>query len=130
MEVNSWISGVPKGGGVMPWVAVAGAAAVAASPVGRMGFSFAAKVVQVLAKNTAAAVLSVAVVAMALTTTISLLVDFPEPAVHDEFSYVLAGETFAHGRLTNPKHALWEFFETVYVIHDPTYQSKYPPGQG
>jgi hypothetical protein len=130
MEVNSWISGVPRGGGVMPWVAMVGTAALAASPLGRTAFSFAAKVAQMLAKNTAAAVLSVAVVAMALTTTISLLVDFPEPAVHDEFSYVLAGETFAHGRLTNPKHPLWEFFETVYVIHDPTYQSKYPPGQG
>src|SRR6476646_2483480 len=130
MEVDNWITGLPKGGGAVPWIAMAATTAVAASPVGRWFFSVAGKIADRLAKNTATAVLTVAMIGMALTAAISILVNFPEPAVHDEFCYVLSGQTFARARLTNPKHPLLEFFETIYVIHDPTYQSKYPPGQG
>ena len=76
----------------------------------------------------AMSVLFVLIIAARLLALLRL--PLPIPGIHDSFSYLLMGDTFAHGRLTNPTHPMWVSFETFHVNWLPTYSSMYPPAQG
>lgn len=54
----------------------------------------------------------------------------PSPDIYDEFCHLLVADTLRHFRLANPMHPLHQFFETFFVLQEPTYSSIYPIGQG
>jgi len=54
----------------------------------------------------------------------------PVPDIYDEFSHLLVADTLRHFRLANPAHPFHQFFETFFVLQEPTYSSIYPAGQG
>ncbi len=76
------------------------------------------------------AVLVVGLAALGLRLALLPLFPIPEPVVHDEFGYLLAADTYSHGRLTNPAHPMGVHFERFGVIQRPTYQCFAQPAQG
>jgi hypothetical protein len=74
----------------------------------------------------------IALAALPVILRLALLPHHPAPVpdIYDEFGHLLVADTLRHFRLANPPHPMHRFFETFFVLQDPTYSSIYPPGQG
>jgi hypothetical protein len=83
-----------------------------------------------LARRRALAVLSVGLAALVLRLALLPVAPIPLPFVPDDFSFLLAADTFLHGRLANPTPAMWIHFESIHIDMQPTYGSMYFPAQG
>lgn len=83
-----------------------------------------------MARRRAVSVLFVGSFAFSLRLAILAWCPIPLPFLPDDFSHLLAADTFAHGRLTNPTPAMWIHFESIHIDMKPTYMSMYFPAQG
>ena len=83
-----------------------------------------------LAEHTGWSMLLLAALPIALRLALLPQYPIPTPNVSDDFSYLLLADTLRHLRLANPPHPLHQFFETFFVLQEPTYSSIFPLGQG
>ena len=110
--------------------AIAFAAAFAWPRLGNSWFSRAERLFGRLARRQGLAVVTIATSTFLLRLALLPVFPIPLPFTPDDFSNLLASDTFAHGRLTNPSPAMWTHFETIHVDVKPTYMSMYFPAQG
>lgn len=93
-------------------------------------FSRVERIGRALSRDRKKAMLSAALFPMLLRALMLPWFPPPPPQIHDEFSYLLQGDTFAHGRIANPTPPYWQHFESEYVLLQPSYASQYQPAQG
>lgn len=88
------------------------------------------RVLAVVARRPRLAVVLPGLTLLLLRVAILPLAPIPLPFLPGDFSFLLAAETFASGRLTNPTPAMWTAFESFHIDMHPSYMSMYFPAQG
>ncbi len=64
----------------------------------------------------------------ALNTSLVLYLN-PQPAIYDEFAYLIGADLFSQGKICAEQHPYWKHFEAFMIISQPVYCSKYLPLQ-
>ena len=98
--------------------------------LGSAWFSRIERAFRQLARRKSLSVAVVGLTAFFLRLALLPMCPIPLPFVPDDFSFLLAADTFASGRLTNPTPAMWPNLESIHVTMQPTYMSMYFPAQG
>ena len=106
------------------------ALAMALPRLGSGFFAWVERLFTGLARRKGLAVAVVGISDLALRLAVLPIFPIPKPIVPDDFSFLLAADTFASGRLANPTPAMWQHFESIHIDMQPTYMSMYFPGQG
>jgi len=83
-----------------------------------------------LAEKTGWSMLFLGVLVLILRLALLPVHPVPTASGADDFSYLLLTDTLAHFRLANPPHPMHRFFETTFVLQEPSYSSIYPIGPG
>ena len=98
--------------------------------LGSAWFSRIERAFRQLARRKSLSVAAVGLTAFFLRLALLPMCPIPLPFVPDDFSFLLAADTFASGRLTNPTPTMWPNLESIHVTMQPTYMSMYFPAQG
>src|SRR5579871_663137 len=98
--------------------------------IGAVFFSRIESLFSQLARRRAWSILAAGAFPCVLRVLLLPVMPIPRPWIQDDFSFLLAADTFAHGRLTNPTPAMWTHFESFHITMQPTYMSMYFAAQG